>query len=262
MNRRLLFIFILLINTAFALEPVIIVLGTPGSGKGTFSQFLKENYQYNHLSAGDIVRREIDKKTLIGLQIADIVKRGEYINTQIMQSLITQNIYDCHRKNAPFIIDGFGRTNQEIKFLYDLLVQFNLLSNAFVIFLDADDAICKERMSNRIICSQCEHIYNVATAAPIIEEKCNICSGNLVKRINDTPEIIEKKIREYRDRVEFNYKKALALFPHLFYSTECSIDNCMQLYQSLAITIANFHGTSNELVDVLKTHPNNLLFLE
>lgn len=233
---------------------VIVVLGPPGSGKGTFSQFLKQNYKYAHLSAGDIVRREIENKTPIGLQIANIVEKGRYIDTQVMRELLTHKVYEAKNDNVSFIIDGFGRTDEEIQFLYNLLLQLNFISKTFVLFFDTNDALCEERMSNRIVCSQCEHIYNMSTAVPVIKGICDICSGRIKQRINDTPEIIKKKVHEYREKIEPNYKKSLLFFPYLFYCTDSDLDICMQFYKKLGAKISDFQGNSAELVDVLRNN--------
>lgn len=253
--KLLIFIFFHLgsVDIVWGVDPiVIVVLGPPGSGKGTFSQFLKQNYKYAHLSAGDIVRREIENKTPIGLQIANIVEKGRYIDTQVMRELLTHKVYESKNDNVSFIIDGFGRTDEEIQFLYNLLLQLNLISKTFVLFFDTNDALCEERMSNRIVCSRCEHIYNTSTAIPVIKGICDICSGRLKQRINDTPEIIKKKVHDYREKIEPNYKKSLLFFPYLFYCTDSGLDICMQFYKKLGAKISDFQGNSAELVDVLK----------
>lgn len=239
-------LFLSISHVAFALEPVIIALGAPGSGKGTFSQYFKENHDYNHFSAGDLVRTEIEKKTAIGLQIADIVKRGEYIDTKIMRELIVQNIHECKAAGKPFIIDGFGRTTEDIEFLYELLSNLDLLSQTIVIFLDADDAICKERMSHRLLCSHCDRIYNSLTVLPIVEGECDRCFHQLKKRMNDTPEIIEKKISDYRKTVESHYRRSFDFFPYIVVQTNDDIESCLASYTVLARKIAQFEGDIHE----------------
>lgn len=233
MCRLLVFLFLALSQVLFAAESVIIVLGPPGAGKGTFSQHFKEKYSYNHLSAGDLVRREIDKKTAIGLEIADIVKRGENIDPRVMRELILRNVNDCKAHDVPFIIDGYGRTEPELQFLYQLLQDLQLLEKAFVLFLDANDEVCRERMTHRLLCSQCDHIYNTVTAIPLVEGQCDICSNPLKKRINDTQQIIDKKIAEYRGSIESAYKKSFELFPYVRFETSGDIESCLRYYDQL-----------------------------
>lgn len=249
MTRLILFLSIFISNCIAGLEPVIIVLGPPGSGKGNFSQFLKENYNYNHLGAGDLLRQEINQKTSLGLQIEDVVKNGDYIDTQIMHYLMTKAVSELQKMGRPFTIDGFGGNEHDMEFLQQLLSEHLLLTHTFVFFLDADDAVCKKRMSNRLICRQCEQIYNADSIIPEREGRCDHCSGELFRRNNDKLEIIEKRLRLYRESVEGNYRKALKFFPCLFFRADADLNLCADYYRNLAIQIDQFQGNAKEFID-------------
>ena len=93
---KYIFIFILIFTkTVLALEPIIILVGPPGSGKGTFSQFLSDTFNYHHISAGDMIRKEIEDKTELGQKISKTVEQGNYIDQKIMRSLIKNKIDIC-----------------------------------------------------------------------------------------------------------------------------------------------------------------------
>ncbi len=250
----LLAVFFFISIPSIGLEPVIILVGPPGAGKGTCAQFLKENHRYNHLSAGDVVRNEISKKTPIGLQIADVVRKGEPINPSIMQFLIAESIREFSEEKKPFIIDGYGRTHEEVDYLYHLLSELNLQERAFVLFFDAPDAVCKERIFHRLICNGCGRIYNRNTARPIVDGICDLCSSDLKQRMNDTPEMIDKRLGEYRNKVEFSYKELLMFFPHLNYCSDQVVNDCLSFYEKLSAEVLMFQGSA---LDFVKTRSSD-----
>ncbi len=210
------FIYLILsfIVPLFANEQVIILIGPPGSGKGTFSQQLKHHHGYNHISAGDLVRNEIIKKTPIGLEIEEIVKKGNYISNETMHSLIEAAILKCAAEKKPFIIDGFPRKEESHQFLLNLLKNLNLVESTVAILIDADDHVCEERILNRQVCVDCNQVYNTVTAPSKIQNECDLCHGALIKRINDTPEVIKKRIKEYREKNSELHKSIFQTYKH------------------------------------------------
>ncbi len=240
-----------------ALEPVVVVLGPPGSGKGYAAQFFRENHGYTHLSAGDILRHEIDRRTPIGIQIEEIVSRGERVDAGLMQSLMTKHVCRVQREGKPFIIDGFGGGEQDIAFLHDLLLDLGLIEKTFVLFLDAKDETCKDRMRGRLVCSECEYIYNLETQPPHADGQCDFCSASLIRRSTDTPQVIENRMILYRERVEPNYVKAFAFFPTLFFRTDGNLDGCTRFYQELSDQLPAFEGDAADFVHRLSTQGND-----
>ena len=250
MNKTLLsLLFLFFTHSLFSFDPIILVFGPPGSGKGTMSQYLKENYRYNHISAGDLVREEIDKKTAIGRVIEERVKRGEFIDASIMHELIGLKVRECKDAGSPFLIDGFGRTQEDMQFLYTFLVSLDLVQNTFVIFLESPDEVCKDRILHRTLCGQCGHVYNTLTAPPCLAERCDLCFGLLKKRLNDTPSVIEKRIKEYRAFTEASYRKGLLLFPSLVYRTDRPLEELKACYSTLADHIQKFQGNSRSFIE-------------
>ncbi len=244
MKKYLVFLFVAAASLLSALEPVIILLGPPGAGKGTFSQHLCDNHYYHHVSAGDLVRREIDQQTPIGIEIAEVVRKGNYIQKSIMYDLIGKEIHILAEQGGPFIIDGFARSEEDLAFLCQLLDTLNLRVRALAIFLEADNAQCMERIAQRMVCPVCNHVYNKKSAIPLVSGICNACQSPLKFRINDTPEVIEKRIREYRSDVEpFLYTQVTRCFPHISFSTAEPLPLCLDKYSLFAGQVKDFSGT-------------------
>ncbi len=232
----------------FSLDPVIILMGPPGSGKGTLSQHLKEQHGYNHISCGDLVRQEIDKRTSIGLEIEQIVKQGDFIAAPIMHSLLGQAVRCCKDAGKPFIIDGFGRKTEDLNYLNELLATLDLKDVAIGVMLDAANGLCQQRILHRQICANCGHVYNTETAPSKVSSRCDMCHGPLKQRMNDVVEIIAKRIFEYRENVEGYQRLTIASYPHISYRTDGSIDSCLQTYSKLAEGALRFEGNARAFV--------------
>lgn len=218
----------------FAFDPVIILVGPPGAGKGTFSQHLKEKYDYNHICVGDILRNEIKEQTILGREIEEVVKKGDYVNPQIVHTLLTKNITRCQTEGKPFILDGFGQNQGDIETLQKLLEETGLLNRTYLLYLKASDEVCRNRILNRSICLNCGHVYNTATAKPQIQETCDNCGTTLQIKINDTSEVIAKRLKHYREHIEQFYEAALSKFPALVYDSSGSCETCIFFYDTLA----------------------------
>ncbi len=230
----------------FSFKPVVILQGPPGSGKGTCAQYLKEKHDYNHLSAGDLIRSEIEKKTEFGLQIADIVKRGDYVDQAIMYRLIRERVEMFVKEDKPFIIDGAVRSLDDLIFLRELLNNLNLTSQAFLLKLDANDESCSRRILHRLICSQCAKVYNTETAQPMNELKCDNCSTLLQIRLNDTAEIIKKRLGFYRDQIAAVNLSIAQFIPMISYETNRPVEECEEFYENLANKLV--HLENNDLL--------------
>lgn len=233
MNNIFCLFFLFIANTIWAINPIIVLLGPPGSGKGTFAQFFKQNFGYEHLSTGDIIRHEIEKKSEFGLKIAEIVRRGDYIDQEIIHSIMAKNIYELHSKNIPFIIDGFERSIEDVYFLYNLLNSMHVSDRVFAVLLDAEDEVCKKRIEHRVVCPQCKHVYNTIFYPSPFNNQCALCFNTLKIRINDTPEVIEKRILDYRKNVEQCHLLSISFYSHIIYQTTHDINECFQYYSQL-----------------------------
>ena len=177
---------------------VIIMLGAPGTGKGTLSTLLSQYYDIPHISTGDILRDTIRRND----KDSEVLK--QYVETRL-------KLIDC---NDGFILDGFPRTKEQADGFYNLLKKIKKNITA-VINLETPEKEIIERIKNRIVCPKCKSVYNLKTAIPITEGICDKCDTPLIKRKDDTEEKIVERLKEYYSKtfelVDY-YKKTGKLF--------------------------------------------------
>lgn len=190
----------------------IIIIAPPAAGKGTQSKLLSSKYNISHVSTGDLLRNEIKNGTELGIQIEGIIKSGKLVSDEIILSSLKTKIKQL--KN--YILDGFPRNiNQAIK--YDqLLTETNQqIDYVFYIFLDKE--ISKKRIISRISCNNCGRVYNteIEESKPKIENICDNCNHNLIKREDDNEESFEKRydiyIKETQPLIDY-YKEKNKLY--------------------------------------------------
>ncbi|MBS0626642.1 MAG: nucleoside monophosphate kinase [Verrucomicrobia bacterium] len=248
MKKIIISLLLSLSSIAFSLEPIILLFGPPGSGKGTFSQLAKEK-GYNHLSAGDLIRDEITKKTPFGLEVEEIVKRGDYVDPVVFCRKMKDQITVLSAEGKPLIIDGFGRTLNDMKVLVDTIFELQLNDDTLVLFFDAEDGICKERISGRLVCNDCHHVYSTKDQAFQVGDLCLSCgTGVLQERINDTLQVINKRMEDYRSNSEKNYKKSLDFFPGVFFDSGQESSVCIKFYQEILNQIKDHQGNAKTFV--------------
>ena len=176
-----------------SVQKIIILLGAPNSGKGTCAKKIAQKYSIPQISLGDIFRNEIKLGTELGFKVKSYMENGELVPDGLIMDALTKRIAmeDC--KNG-FILDGFPRTlNQAEKFGGTI----KGLNNAElkIINLDVDKEILYARSANRYICPECSKIYSLEKFDPETS-KCE-CGAKLVKRSDDTPEVLTKRLENY-----------------------------------------------------------------
>lgn len=159
----------------------VIFIAPPAAGKGTQSSILKERYGYNHLSTGDMLREVVASGSEFGLEVKNIIDKGNLVSDEIMIKLIKEALT---KKGEPFILDGFPRTlNQAISL--DSIID----DNYEVIYLDLDRDAAIKRMEGRLTC-KCGKSYNLNEEAlrPKVDGICDNCKSHLEKRNDDNSE--------------------------------------------------------------------------
>ena len=159
----------------------IIFIAAPAAGKGSFSNILKEKYNYMHISTGDMLRDAIASGSELGVKVKDIIDNGNLVSDDIMISLIDNTLTDT--KGKPFILDGFPRTLNQASSLDKLTNDFE------VIYLDVDEDVAAKRMEGRLTCS-CGRSYNTnhPDFMPKVAGICDNCGEKLIKRKDDNAE--------------------------------------------------------------------------
>lgn len=169
---------------------VIVFLGAPGSGKGTVSQYLANNYDVCHFSTGNLLRDEVQKESDIGLKIKDILNSGSLVGDDIVNELVEQKIEETFNNVDAVILDGYPRTKSQAVKL-DEMRNGELKSSIRVIELVVNEEEVVERISKRQVCSVCGKTYGP------LDQVC-YCGGNLIKRKDDEESVVRKRLEQYK----------------------------------------------------------------
>lgn len=179
----------------------IILVGPPGSGKGTQASFLKEQYGLMHLSTGDMLRDEIAQQTELGNKAKDMVDSGQFIPDDLIIDMIESRLGDP-AYDVGVILDGFPRTVNQAIALKDMLEKQNKKIDA-VVQLDIDDAILMKRITGRFHCAECGEGYNTFFKKTAEENVCDICgSSDFKRRSDDTQDKVVTRLRKYHEQTK------------------------------------------------------------
>ncbi|MEX2701960.1 MAG: adenylate kinase [Thermofilum sp. ex4484_82] len=178
----------------------IILLGPPGSGKGTQAKLLSKKYSIPHIAMGDILREEVAKKTPLGKKVNIYMSKGELVPDEIVIEVLKKRLQEADCVNG-FILDGFPRTLNQAKALDNMLNELNLKIDA-VIYIDVPDEEIMKRLSLRRTCKVCGRIYNLHYNPPKQDGKCDVCGGELIIRDDDKPEVIKNRLKVYNDQTK------------------------------------------------------------
>jgi adenylate kinase len=193
-------------------KKVIILIGAPGSGKGTQSSILKQNLNIAHISTGDMLRAESKLDTDLGKKIRTLLAEGKLVDDLIITEMLEARIKmpDC---DNGFILDGYPRTINQANLLSNLFDKYNIL-DVKVIEIVLDDDIIIKRILGRYTCNSCGEIYNEyfkPTSKTNICDKCGNSDFN--KRTDDNLEILSKRLEVYHSQskpiLEFYQEKGI-----------------------------------------------------
>ena len=175
----------------------IIFIAPPAAGKGTVSDYLVKNYNYIHLSTGDLLRDEIKSGSALGKKIDSIISKGNLVSDDLIVKLVEEKLNDLDM-NKPFILDGFPRTLTQARKLDEMLITLGVTNN-IVIYLDIDIKNATKRVLGRIVCPKCKKSYNLNNEAlkPIKENICDECKIELEKRNDDNEETFKVRFNSY-----------------------------------------------------------------
>lgn len=174
----------------------IIYIAAPNAGKGTVSDYLIKNYNYKHLSTGDLLRKEINSGSEFGREIEKTITSGKLMSDDVMIRLVEEELKTL--KDQAFILDGFPRTLPQVKSLDEMLVTLGVTNNV-VISLDIDYDLALKRAIGRISCPNCGRSYNTyfEEMNPKKENICDDCGIELIKRSDDNGESFKVRFDTY-----------------------------------------------------------------
>ncbi|HIE26963.1 TPA: adenylate kinase, partial [Candidatus Poribacteria bacterium] len=173
----------------------LILLGPPGSGKGTQASLLAQKYDIPSISTGDILRQSIEAQEELGLKAKRYMDEGALVPDELVIEIVKFRITkpDCKRG---FILDGFPRTVAQAEAL-DLILNSLGYALSAVVNIDVKDEVVIERLSGRRICRICQRIYHTVSLPPKTTGICDNCGGTLYQRDDDKPEAIKKRLQVY-----------------------------------------------------------------
>ncbi|MCP4912633.1 MAG: nucleoside monophosphate kinase [Oligoflexia bacterium] len=178
------------------MKPQLILLGAPGSGKGTQAARLVSELSYNHVSTGDLLRKEISSGSDLGNKVQGIMNRGELVDDNTVLELLSSN---CDVTSAAFIFDGFPRNIEQAKLLDEALIKENASK---AVYFDIDLDMLAQRLVNRRTCGDCGEIYNLISKAPAKEGTCDKCGGtNLQQRKDDNEETVKTRLDVFKNTI-------------------------------------------------------------
>ncbi len=170
---------------------IIILLGAPGAGKGTYAAQLSKLFNLPHISTGDLVRDEIQSRSAVGNQVREYSEKGSLVPDNLITDILKYRIIKNDCKNG-FILDGFPRTVRQAELLQDII------SVDVVINIVVPDDIIIDRLSSRLTCQNCGAIYNAKYLKPKRDMICDICNGPLYQRKDDISSIIQNRLDVYK----------------------------------------------------------------
>ncbi len=177
----------------------IIMLGAPGSGKGTIGTEICDEFNLVHVATGDIFREEMKNQTELGKKAEEYISQGKLVPDEVTVGMVKSKL----DKLENVLLDGFPRTIDQAKALEEYLKEKGKEITA-VIDLEVPDQDIIKRTSSRVICSnkECGASYNTVFMPPKVEGICDRCGSTLTKRKDDNPETIKERLDVYHKNTE------------------------------------------------------------
>ncbi len=173
----------------------LIILGAPGSGKGTQAKFITQLYRIPQISTGDLLRDAVKHETHLGLKAKEYMNTGTLVPDAIVLELLKERLNkdDC---SAGYILDGYPRNISQA----DSLAEITNID--LVINISVDHKLLVERITGRRTCKECGAIFHIQFKRPSKENVCDKCSGELFQRADDTEETVKKRLNTYEKQTK------------------------------------------------------------
>jgi len=178
----------------------LVLLGPPGSGKGTQGERLQEDFRLPYYATGDILRAAVREGTELGGKAKEYMDRGDLVPDDVMVGLIAERVASDEAADG-FILDGFPRTIAQREALDSKLRDLGRGLTA-AILIDVPDEEVVRRLSGRRVCVKEGHIFHMEFDPPKNEGVCDICGARLEIRDDDKPEVVRHRLGTYHDKTE------------------------------------------------------------
>jgi adenylate kinase len=178
----------------------LVLLGPPGSGKGTQGERLQEDLRLPYYATGDILRAAVRDETELGREAKEYMDRGDLVPDEVIVGVIAERI-DSSEALDGFILDGFPRTTPQAEALDRKLAELSRRVTA-VLLIDVSDDEVVRRLGGRRTCEAGGHVFHVDFEPPKQEGVCDIDGSALIVRDDDKPEVIRKRLQTYHEKTE------------------------------------------------------------
>lgn len=178
----------------------VILLGAPGSGKGTVAKLLIDKYNVPQISTGDILRSAVNAGSEVGKKAQEFMTRGDLVPDKIIMEIMEERLQQSDCTNG-FILDGFPRTIPQAEALSSLLLRLNIKLD-LVVNLNVPEEVIIQRLTSRRTCSNpdCQAIYNVISMPTRVEGVCDKCGSPVIQRDDETEEAIRNRLQTYEEK--------------------------------------------------------------
>lgn len=194
-----------------SLPRVIILLGPPGSGKGTQAEKITSTLRIPHISTGDLFRENLKQATPLGLKAKEFIDKGKLVPDELVLDMLFDRINQPDVSSG-FLLDGFPRTIAQAE-AFEKKLGGGSAHALIVINLQVSDSLILERMTGRLTCGSCGKVYHRSAAPPKQADICDRCSGKLQQRSDDSEEIVLKRLKVYHEQtkplIEYYEKKGV-----------------------------------------------------
>jgi adenylate kinase len=176
---------------------IIALFGPPGSGKGTQSGFLCEQFGLEHISTGDLLRAEIRSGSELGRIAERVISGGNLLSDDLVREMVREYSRRILTSGRGILLDGYPRNLRQFEDLHEILAELGAELD-LAVSLDLDEEKLIERLAPRRVCRNCGASFNLVTQPPATPGRCDHCGGELFQRRDDTAEAIKKRLDEYR----------------------------------------------------------------
>ena len=189
----------------------IILIGPPGAGKGTNAKQISNFYSIPHISTGDMFREAIKNQTPLGNLAKTYIDKGLYVPDEVTINLVKERLSCDDCKNG-YLLDGFPRTLAQAEALSIIGKELNRPITHVLDIIVSEDVLIN-RITGRLVCKKCGAPYHIDNHKPKVVGICDLCGGELVKRVDDNADTLIERLKQYHMQTEplINYYKNLNL---------------------------------------------------